>query len=467
MIQKLKSFFDVQDMTTGSPLSRLLQFSVPLLFGNLVQQLYSTVDSIVVGKYVGDGALAAVGVSFPVMNLMLVLFMGIATGAGIMVSQYFGAKDADKLGATVGNSITLSFISGLVMTVLGAIIVRPLMTLLDTPADIYEMACTYLTVIFYGIIANMFYNIISGILRGLGDSFMPLIFLLVACFLNIVLDILFVAKYGMGILGVALATIIAQTVSAILCLIRLFSIRHILIIHAHMLRLRRSLVVQMAKLGLPAGLSQGIFALSGIVVQSLTNTFGTDVIACSTMVMRVDGFAMMPNFTFGAAMTTYVGQNIGAGNIKRVDLGTKQGTLLSLITSVVLTSAVVLFGKHLMHLFTQTESIITMGDNMFKILALGYIAMSINQSLSGVMRGAGDTMSPMWISVITTVIIRVPLAYLLAFLSRTQAQPAGSPYSLFISLLICWLLGGVLTYVLYRRGKWRTKGFTDKSVKTL
>lgn len=299
----------------------IVQFSVPLLIGNLAQQLYSTVDSIVVGRYVGDTALAAVGASGPVINLLIVLFVGISTGAGIMVSQYFGAKQKEHLSTTVGNCVTLTLISALIIMALGALITRPLMSLLHTPAEIYDMACDYMTIIFVGILGSAYYNIFSGILRGLGDSVTPLIFLLIACALNTVLDIWFVAGLRMGVAGAAWATILAQFVSGGLCLIRLLMMRKVVQINRKTLHLHKFYAMQLAKLGLPSGITQAIFSLAMIVVQSLTNSMGTAVIACTTVVMRVDGFAMMPNFTFGTAMTTYAGQNMGAGLLDR----TRQG----------------------------------------------------------------------------------------------------------------------------------------------
>ena len=325
MTSKFRALFDVQDMTTGSPMRNIVQFSVPLLIGNLAQQLYSTVDSIVVGRYVGDTALAAVGASGPVINLLIVLFVGISTGAGIMVSQYFGAKQKEHLSTTVGNCVTLTLISALIIMALGALITRPLMSLLHTPAEIYDMACDYMTIIFVGILGSAYYNIFSGILRGLGDSVTPLIFLLIACALNTVLDIWFVAGLRMGVAGAAWATILAQFVSGGLCLIRLLMMRKVVQINRKTLHLHKFYAVQLAKLGLPSGITQAIFSLAMIVVQSLTNSMGTAVIACTTVVMRVDGFAMMPNFTFGTAMTTYAGQNMGAGLLDRTRKGTRDG----------------------------------------------------------------------------------------------------------------------------------------------
>ncbi len=456
--------FGAQDMTQGSPVKNLVQFSVPLLIGNLAQQLYSTVDSIVVGNYVGDTALAAVGASGPIMNLLLVLFMGVSVGASIMASQYYGAGERESLSETIGTTITATFVSAVFIMIVGPLITHPVMSMLDTPEDIYEMSCTYLIIIFAGIIGCAYYNIISGVLRGLGDSIMPLIFLVVACLLNIVLDIWFVAGFQMGVAGVAWATIIAQFISGALCLWRLVRMKDVFTLTPRMLYPKSHFVKKLVKLGLPSGLTQAIFSFAMIIIQSLTNSFGTAVIAANTVVMRVDGFAMMPNFTFGTAMTTYTGQNIGAGRIDRVEEGTKKGLKMGLAVSVVLVGLILLFGKYLMHMFTSTPEVIDLGQQMLQTLAVGYVAMAVTQILSGVMRGAGDTMTPMWISIITTVVIRVPIAYGLEFLTRPAggAMGSGAPTPLFLSLLISWVVGAVLTAIAYKMGRWKKKSIVNK-----
>ncbi len=456
-MNRFKKFFGAQDMTVGKPLSCLIAFSVPLLIGNLAQQMYNTADSIIVGRYVGDSALAAVGTSGPILNLMLLLFMGISTGAGILVSQYFGARRQEELEKSVGTCLTLTFAASLIIMAAGPLVVRPLMTLLDTPPDVYDMAVDYLTIISLGIVGCAYYNIVSGILRGLGDSVSPLIFLIVACLLNIVLDLLFVAKLGMTADGVALATVLAQAVSAALCLWRLCHMKETLTLRARSLIPDRPMTGRIVRLGLPSGLTQAIFSMAAIVVQALTNSFGTSVIACAIVVMRVDGFAMMPNFTFGTAMTTFVGQNVGANQMDRVHEGVRKGLAAGLAVAVVLVACILLFGEKLMRMFTSTEEVVRLGVHMLHILAVGYIAMAVTQSLSGVMRGAGDTITPMWISVITTFIIRMPLAYGIAYLTRSEALPGGSPDCIFISLLISWIMGAVLTAICYRRGKWKER----------
>ncbi len=453
MANKISKLFGAQDMTVGSPAKCLIMFSIPMLIGNLAQQLYNTVDSIVVGEYVGDNALAAVGVCNPIVNLLLCLLIGISTGAGIMVSQYFGAKQQEDLTRTIGVSLTLTLISSAIIMVVGALIAQPLLTILDTSEAIYGMASDYLTIYFVGIIGCAIYNIVSGILRGLGDSLMPLVFLLITCGLNIGLDILFVAVFDMSVAGVAYATVISQFISGLLCIIRLLRMKNVFILHLADLKLKKRYVVQLIKLGLPSGLTQMLFSFAAIVVQSLINSFGETVIATTTVVMRVDGFAMMPNFTFGVAMSTFSGQNIGAGDMARVKKGTRSGIILSMAVACMLTAAILLFGRSMMNWFTDTAELIDMGVHFMRILAVGYIAMGVTQSLSGVMRGAGDTTTPMWISLLTTIVIRVPIAYTINHFTH-------SPDCLYISLLISWVCGALMTVLAYRFGKWHAKAPT-------
>lgn len=456
---KFSELFSPKDMTEGTPWKRIVEFSLPMLIGNIAQQFYNTADSIIVGKYVGDNALAAVGSASPILNLLLVLFVGIATGAGIMVAQYFGAKDREKLSHTIGVCISLTAIASLIIMVIGPLVTRPLLSFLNTPASIIDWCADYLVIYYVGIAGFAYYNILAGVLRGLGDSISALGFLLIATILNVFLDLWFVAGLGMGVPGVALATIIAQGISAVLCIIKLARMNSTFDFNLKMLVPAKEYSMKLIKLGLPSGFTQAIFSIAMIVVQSLTNSFGEMVIACNVIVMRVDGFAMMPNFTFGNAMTTYAGQNIGAKKMDRVDKGTKDGTMIAVGVSTVITILILIFGKYLMGVFTDTAELVDLSMHMMRILAVGYIAMAVTQSLSGVMRGAGDTMTPMWISLITTVILRVPVAYGIAYLTRSAAYPTGRPESTFISLLVSWTLGAIVTTVFFKRGKWRDKGF--------
>ena len=456
-MEMLKRFFAPVDMTEGSPWKKIVMFTVPMLIGNIAQQLYNTVDSVVVGNYVGDNALAAVGSAGPILNLLIVLFVGISVGAGIMVSQYFGARQREELSVTIGNCVTLTGIATVFVMVVASLVARPLLELLDTPASIIGWCHSYLLILFIGCVGLAYYNILSGILRGLGDSMSALAYLLVSTVINIVLDLLFVAKLGMGVNGVALATVIAQAISALLCLLRLKQMSALFDLKPCYLKLQKKNTGKIIQLGLPSGITQAILSMAMIVVQSLTNSFGEMFIAANVIVMRVDGFAMMPNFSFGTAMTTYAGQNVGAKMYDRVEKGAKQGTAIAMGISTALTGLILLFGKALMGIFTKTPELVDLSREMMGILAVGYIAMAVTQSLSGVMRGAGDTMTPMWISIATTICIRVPIAYGIAFLTRSEQFPGGRQECIFISLLASWLIGAAITFFFYKRGKWKEK----------
>lgn len=453
----LKKLFAPVDMTVGRPWEDILIFTVPMLIGNIAQQLYNTVDSVVVGKYVGDNALAAVGSAGPILNLLIVLFIGISVGASIMVSQYFGARNREDLSWTIGSCIVLTGLASLFVMVVATLLSRPLLMLLRTPESILDWCTSYLHILFLGSAGMAYYNILSGVLRGLGDSISALIYLIVASVTNIVLDVLFVAQFKMGVAGVALATVIAQAISSLLCIWKLARMRDLFDMKWSYMRLSKHHTKSIIKLGVPSGVTQAIMSMAMLVVQSLTNSFGEQFIAANVIVMRVDGFAMLPNFSFGTAMTTYAGQNIGAGAYDRVTKGAKQGTLMGLGVSAAITAGILIFGKSLMSIFTNTEVLVEMSMNMMRILAVGYIAMAIIQSLSGVMRGAGDTITPMWISLIMTIVIRVPLAYGLVYLTRSAQFPQGRKECIFISLLISWLIGAVITVVCYKRGKWKEK----------
>ena len=452
-----KKLFMPTDMTVGTPWKQILIFTLPMLIGNIAQQLYSTVDSVVVGKYIGDNALASVGSTLPILNMLLVLFIGISAGASIMISQYFGAKNRDGLSYTVGNCLTATAIACVGLIAVGAPFIRPVLEILNTPESIIDGCTDYLMISLVGIAGMAYYNILSGILRGLGDSISALIYLLVATVINIGLDIFFVAVVEMGVAGVALATVIAQFISSVLCCIKLARMREHFDFGWKYLKPRAHYIKTVIKLGLPSGLTQAIFSSAMIIVQSLTNQFGEQFIAANVVIMRVDGFAMMPNFSFGTALTTYAGQNVGAGLYDRVTKGAKQGTLMAVICSTAITGVILLFGRSLMGIFTETQDLVDLSYRLMMILAIGYIAVAVTQSLSGIMRGAGDTMTPMWISLITTVAVRVPIAYVISFLTRTAELPHGRKECIQISLLASWVIGAVLTLLFYAAGKWKNK----------
>ena len=454
---RLKELFSAKDMTLGSPWKRILEFAVPMLLGNLAQQLYNTADSIIVGKYVGDNALAAVGSAMPILNLLLALFVGIATGAGIVVSQSFGARDRDGMTKSIGNCIALSVIASAIIMVVGPLVSTPLLKLLGTPESIIGWCADYLNIYFLGIVGFFFYNMLSGVLRGLGDSLSALGFLLIAAALNVVLDIYFVAQLNMGVAGVSLATVISQAISAVFCYIKLARMSDLFDLSFKTMKLIPSMALRILKIGIPSGITQAIMATAGMVVLNLTNAMGETVIACNVIVMRVDGFAMMPNLTFGQAMSVYTGQNVGAQKFDRVNSGVKQGSVIALAFATVVTLTLLLFSPFLFDLFTDTPELIELATKMIRVMAIGYICIAVTQVLGGGMRGAGGTVTPMWMSFISTIFIRVPVAYWLAHLTTSEEYPHGKPIALFASLMISWALGTVISVIVFSIGKWKKK----------
>lgn len=455
----LRALFTPRDMSEGAPWRRIAEFAFPMLIGNFVQQLYNTVDAVVVGRSKwGYTALAAVGNASPVLNLLLALFVGIATGAGILVAQYFGAKDREGLSMTVGNCISITAIASVIIMAVGPLVTGPLLRAVGTLPEVYEGCRDYLNIFFIGIAGFFFYNIFAGVLRGLGDSLSALAFLFITSVLNVVLDLLLVDS--MGVAGVALATVIAQAISAVLCLIKISRLKTLFTLSPKHMLPRRDYLARIIRLGIPSGLTQAIFSCAMLVVQRLINGFGdTMFVACNVMVMRVDGYAMLPNFSFGQAMSTFAGQNVGAKKLDRLSKGTKQGLIMALATALALTPVVLLCGPALMGLFTPGETeLINLSMRMMYILAAGYVAMAAMQVLSGVMRGAGDTMTPMWISLMTTIALRLPVAYaLVAITKNTGASVQTQQAMVFVSLLVSWTVGTVITAIFYRAGGWKKK----------
>ncbi|MBR5521219.1 MAG: MATE family efflux transporter [Oscillospiraceae bacterium] len=453
----IKSMFVTRDMTEGSPSKRILEFAIPMLIGNIAQQLYNTADSVIVGHYVGDNALAAVGSAMPILNLLLALFVGIATGAGIVVSQSFGAKDREKLTISVGTCLALSLVATVVIMIVGPMITRPMLEMLGTPASIIDWCTSYLNIYFYGIIGFFMYNMLSGILRGMGDSASALLYLLVAAVLNVILDIVFVANFGMGVAGVSLATVIAQAISAVFCYVKLIKMTDTFDLSIKTIKINKEMAKRIIKIGVPSGITQAIMSMAGMVVLNLTNAMGEMVIACNVIVMRVDGFAMMPNMTFGQTMSVYTGQNVGGNRPDRVQDGIKAGLKIALGFSTAITLVLVVFGKVLFGFFTNTPELIELATNMIRVMAVGYICVSVTQILGGIMRGCGDTMTPMWVSMIQTILLRVPFAYVVAYLTRSAEYPHGHPVALFGSLLFSWTIGMVISIIAFRMGKWKRK----------
>lgn len=412
-------------MTEGTIWKKILWFSIPLLLGNVFQQLYNTVDSVVVGNYVGGDALAAVGTSTPIINLLVGLFSGIATGAGVVIARYFGAEDEEKVSRSVHTTMATAIICGLLMTVLGVLISPLVLSLISTPENILADSTTYLRIYFCGILAMMIYNMGAGILRAVGDSKTPLYFLIVSSIVNIIGDLAFVILFDMGVAGVAWATLCAQVVSAVLTVVTLCRRKTVYQLHLNKIAVDTSMLKEIIGIGLPSGLQNCIISLSNIVVQSYINSFGSAAIAGYSTYGKVDAFALMPVMSFSMAITTFTGQNIGAQNYDRVRKGVKTGLIMSCTTAVVLTSLVVIFARPLLGIFTGDQEIIEYGILTMTYQAPFYIILAVNNTLSGVLRGAGKASVPslimianmcglrmLWLSVMMPLFHTIPVVYL-------------------------------------------------------
>ena len=399
--------FSAIDMTEGVPWRKILLFTIPLLIGNVFQQLYSTVDAIFLGRFVGDNALAAIGSSIPIFFLILMLCMGVAMGAGIMASQYFGAKSREDLSYTIGTAITLTAIVSLAITIVVPFFTRQILVLLGTPPEIVDDGALYMNVLMWGILGVAYFNMLSGILRGLGEAIAPLFYLIIACLLNIVLNFLFIVVLRLGVFGAAIGTVVAQALTSILCFRKLMQMRDVFDMGWQYLIPKKKYVLQVLKLGVPTGASQAIFAIAMMITQPLVNSFGAMFIAVNVIVMRIDGFVMMPIFSFGNAMTVYAGQNVGAGKMDRVDRGLKQCIRISVCTAIVLVTIMLLFGHYIAGAFTETQEVVDLTMRMLWILVPGYFALSAANVLWGVIRGAGDAISPLWASVLNSVDLAV------------------------------------------------------------
>jgi len=439
------------DLTEGAIVNKILLFALPIMASNLLQQLYNAVDSVVIGQYAGAEALAAVGVSNPIMMLFNALFMGFSTGASIIVAQSFGAKNIEKLRQSINTTFSLAFTVGLAITVLGVVLCRPLLRLLNVPADVFDNAATYLTIIFIGTIGNVFFNYGSGILRGMGDSRWPLLALSISCFLNIVLDVWFVFGFGWGIAGVAWATIIGQTLSGIVLAVRIHRFGYGLrVSFVEMLRPDMEIIKTIIRLGLPSGLQQMVMSLGGVITQSFTNRFGAVFIAGNTVVQRVDGFVIMPLFGLSMSATTFVGQNMGAGKPERAKKGVNRIVQMVILIAIVMGVVMFFFGHYVARAFTTESDVIVIAKQGIQIVSFIYAFMGVDVTLSGAMRGAGIAVVPM-ITSITSNIIRIPLVYILAVIPHNYLGA-------FYTMATAMVLGSIMMILYYRFGKWQEKG---------
>ena len=394
------------DLTHGSIVKAIILFSIPLLIGNLFQQLYNAVDSYVVGNYVGTNALAAVGASTPVINMLIGFFMGISTGAGVVIAQYFGAEDIKKMRLAIHNSMALTVVLGIALTIIGLICTNPLLQAIGVPLEVFSQASLYLAIYFWGLIFVMIYNMGSGILRSVGDSKRPLYFLIFSSVVNIVLDFLFVKGFGWGVAGAGYATLIAQAISALMVMYVLMKTNENYQLVLSEIGFKKDILLKIIKIGLPTGFQQSIVSLSNVIVQSYINVYGSSIIAGYSVTIKIDGFVNLPLQAFNMAVTTFVGQNIGAKQYDRVKKGAYMTTFLAMLTIGIFVILMYLFGRNFIALFNQEKAVIDAGRLMQLVFLPFYIFLPINQVINGVLRGAGRSSVPMYVMVFSFVVLR-------------------------------------------------------------
>lgn len=438
-------------MTEGVIWKQLLAFSLPLLVGNLFQQLYNTVDSVVVGNFIGSDALAAVGSSNSLINLIIGMFMGIGTGAGVIISQYYGAEEKQKLHWAVHTTMALSIIGGFLLIALGVLLSPLILVLMGTPESVMPGSVAYLRIFFCGSLFNLVYNMGSGVLRAVGDSKRPLIFLCISSVINIVLDLLFVVVFQMGTAGVGYATVAAQGVSALLTVRALVRTDDSYRLELDKIKIDRRMMARVLKIGIPSGIQQSIISLSNVIVQANVNSFGAAAMAGFGSYSKIDGFAMLPLQSFCMAATTFTGQNIGARKSRRVKQGVFQGLVISMIYTILISIILYLNAERILRVFSPDQDVIAYGYSSMLILLPFYWTMAIHQILMGSIRGSGRTMVTMLIGVGNMCILRmIYINLLVPFFPSFEAVMWCYP--------ITWLTTMGMDCIYSWKAKWIPKG---------
>lgn len=394
-------------MTEGNIWKQVLFFAIPLLIGNIFQQLYNTVDSIVVGRCVGTEALAAVGSSNSLINLLIGMFSGIATGAGVIIAQYFGAKKIEKLEWAVHTAVTISFIGGLFMSIFGYFTSGVILRWMGTPENVMPNSTLYLKIFFLGSVFNLVYNMCAGILRAVGDSKNPLYYLCVASITNIVLDLVLVVVFHMGVAGVGIATITSQGIAMVLVLIKLSTSKGVYRLSFKKLGIDGKMAKRIIAFGVPSGLQSSIISLSNVIVQSNINSFGDKAMAGCSSFNKIDGFIMLPVMSFSMAVMTFIGQNVGAHKQERVKKGLWVTLILTFIYVTIVSVLLLIFGRYVLGIFTPEADVVDNGMIMNNILMPFYVVIAIVNILTGAIRGAGKSFAAMMIMVINLCGVRM------------------------------------------------------------
>ena len=444
-------------ITEGVIWKQLLLFFFPILFGTFFQQLYNTTDAVIVGNFVGKEALASVGgPAATIINLLVGFFTGLASGATVIIAQFYGAGKDEEVSHSVHTSIALAIAGGAILTVVGILISPTALRWMNTPDDIMRPSITYMTIYFIGTIPSLIYNIAAGILRAVGDSKRPLYFLIASCFINIVLDLFFVVVLRMGVAGVAIATIISQTISAAMTIIALVHTKDSYQLRFKEIRFTKHIFISIVRIGLPAGIQSSMYSISNLIIQTSINGFGTDTVAAWTAYSKIDGIFWMIMSAFGVAITTFAGQNFGAGKIKRVHRSVAVCLGMSAFTSVLLSFIVIQFGSVILQLFTNDPAVIEICMGMIQIVAPTYITYICIEILGGAVRGCGDAFIPMVITGVGVCLLRIVWIFVAVPLHHEIS-------TVVLSYPITWAVTSIASIIYYKKGKWSQRNALDNA----
>lgn len=439
---------EANSITEGVIWKQLLIFFFPILLGTFFQQLYNTADAMIVGKYVGKEALAAVGGTTGVLiNLLVGFFVGLSSGATVLISQHFGARRDQAVSDTVHTAAAMALLGGLIITALGLIFSPALLRLMGTPADVMDYSVTYIRIYFGGVSFSLIYNIGTGILRAIGDSRRPLYFLVASCMTNIVLDVVLVLGFDMGVAGAALATVFSQMVSAVLVVLTLMRSQRSYQLQPRKIRLHMSLLSGILRIGFPAGIQSVMYSLSNVIIQTSVNGFGTDTVAAWTAYGKLDGLFWMTVSAFGVAITTFVGQNFGARRFDRMKRSVWVCLGMAVIATVLLSGVLLTCGEFLYRAFADDENVIRLGMDILRLLVPFYGTYLCIEILSGAMRGTGDSLVPTLMTLFGVCLMRVVWLW-------GVAPRFGTLETVLICYPITWTLTSAMFLIYYLRGRW-------------
>lgn len=445
------------DMTRGKPWRLITAFAIPVLLSQVFQQLYNTADALIVGRFLGDEALAAVSSSGTLIFLIISFFTGMSMGASVTISRYFGAGDYARVSRAVHTNVLLAILCGIVLTVFGVALTPTFLRWMGTDPDVLPEAISYFRYYFFGILAVVMYNTCKGIMNALGDSRRPLYYLILSSLVNIVLDLLFIAVFHWGVWSAAAATTISQAVSMVLCLIHLTKKGTIYQVRLRDLRLDREMLGQIFRYGLPSGVQNSVIGFANVIVQSNINSFGKLAMAAYGAYSKLEGFAFLPVTSFTMALTTYVSQNLGAGEYDRAKKGSRFGIITSLLLAELIGVLMYLFAPQLTAIFTETPEVIALGVEQARTISLFYCLLAFSHAVASVCRGAGKAFVPMTIMLVFWCVVRITyITTVMHFVHDIQYIYWAYP--------ITWSLSSVVYLIYYHFSDW-VHGFEKKAEK--